>query len=96
MICRFRCHWPVLTRGLVVTYLDGYDKAIAATAERLDDALLLSAVPNGLAGGCHVLVHRGVADALRRPEMLNQFILGDDAITMRNEVGNPSCSLQGS
>src|SRR4029453_17286580 len=55
-------------------------------AERFDDALLLSAISSGLAGGCHVLVHGGIADALRRPEVLNQFILGDDAITMRNEV----------
>jgi hypothetical protein len=87
VICRLRCYCPVPTQGLVVTYLDGCDKAIAATAERFDDALLLAAVPNGLAGGCHVLVHGGVADALRRPEVLNQFILGNDAITMRNEVG---------
>jgi hypothetical protein len=87
VICRLRCHWPVPTRGLVVAYLDGCDEAITATAERLDDALLLPAIPNGLAGGCHVLVHGGVADAWRRPEVLNQLILGDDAIAMRNEVG---------
>ena len=67
--------------------LDGCDKAIAAAAECFDDALLPSAVPNGLAGGCHMLMHGGIADALRWPEVLNQFILGDDAITMRNEVG---------
>ena len=87
VICRLRCHWPVPTQGLVVMGLDGCDKAIAAAAERFDEALLPSAVPSGLAGGCHVLVHGGIADALRRPEVLNQFILGDDAITMRNEVG---------
>src|SRR5262245_13743649 len=86
-MCRLRCHWSVPTQGLVVTHLDGYDKAIAAAAERFDDALLPSAVPNGLAGGCHMLMHSGVADALRGPEVLDQFILGDDAITMRNEVG---------
>ena len=87
VMCHLRCHWPVPTQSLVVEDLDGGDKAIAAAAERFDEALLPSAVPSGLAGGCHVLVHGGVADALRRPEVLNQFILGDDAITMRNEVG---------
>ena len=86
VMCRLRCHWPVPTRASSWD-LDGCDKAIAAAAERFDDALLPSAVPSGLAGGCHVLVHGGIADALRRPEVLNQFILGDDAITMRNEVG---------
>jgi hypothetical protein len=34
-----------------------------------------------------VLVYGGIADELRRPEVLNQFLLGDDAITMGNEVG---------
>ena len=49
-----RCDVPpqmslaVPTQGLIVTHLDGCDKAIAAAAERFDEALLPSTVPNGL------------------------------------------------
>ena len=85
--CDLRCPWPIPTSSLLVEDLDGCDKAIATAAERFDDALLPSAVPSSFAGGCHMLVDGAIADAVRRPEVRNQFLLGDDAITMRHEVG---------
>ena len=62
-------------------------EAIAATADRLDALLRVSAVANGLADRHHPLRENPFTDKAARPQLLEQFALGDEAVAMLEEIG---------
>src|SRR5262249_5482195 len=73
-------HW------LVGSLRDCSDETIAASMVRLDNCLLGPVIVHGLAGGHDAAGERGLADDLPRPEFLQQFVFGDYAVAMMQEV----------
>ena len=63
------------------------DKAIAAPAERLHDALGAATVTHGFANRHDAVVEGGIADELIRPDVLEQLLPGHDAVAMQNQKG---------
>ena len=74
-------------RADVGAFLHSRTEAIPLAIDGLDELLSASAVPNRLAHGFDRTLEGRVADALLRPHLLTQLCLGDDAIGMRQQIG---------
>jgi hypothetical protein len=61
-------------------------KAIAMPALRLDNALRLAAVTHRKTHGAQAALQGGVTDREPLPNLVAQFLLGDHAVTMFDEI----------
>ena len=78
-----------------MAFLDRGDKAIAAAMHGLDHPLGPPTVANRPAHRLEALGQRGLADALVRPQALEEFLLGHHAGAMRDEIGEYDEALFG-
>jgi len=69
-----------------VGFLHSGHEAIAPTVQCLDDPLRLPRVSDRAAGLLNARLQRRLADELLGPEMLEEILLGDKAVAVRDEV----------
>jgi hypothetical protein len=84
-----RFHWRArhwLTSELLLCH-HRCDKAVAAPAQRLYDPLSAAIVTHCFANRHDAVVECRIANKLIRPYMLEQFLLGHDAVAMQNQKG---------
>ena len=53
---------------------------------RLNGVLAGPVIANGFACGHDTLGQRGFTDHLSRPDLIEQFVFGDDAVVMLDEI----------
>jgi hypothetical protein len=63
------------------------DKVITLAIPRLDEALRLPIVANGLAYGLKTVFNRGITNSLSRPYLFAQFLLGNHTVAVRQKIG---------
>ena len=73
-------------RRVVGRLYQGCHKAISPSTNRLDHPLPLPIVSDGAARGHDAVVKGGITDKLGRPQVFEEFVLGDNAVTMLDEV----------
>src|SRR2546425_9859106 len=66
------------------------DKAITLAIARLDEALRLPIVANGLAYGLETVFNGGIADSLSRPYLFTQFLLWNHTVAVRQKISKRS------
>ena len=81
-------------RAYLSLFLYRRDKPIAAPMHRLDDLLLTTTIPNGLAHEHETLTQDRLAHILLRPELLEEFFLRDHTVTVLHEVDEHIESLR--
>jgi hypothetical protein len=83
--CREGWRW-LLHRHCWLPHSHRHDEAITTTAYGANKPLGLAAIPNRLPH-CHdVTVQRGIPHELVGPQILQQFLLEDDPVPMRQQV----------
>jgi len=63
------------------------DKAITLAIPRLNEALRLPIVANGLAYGLETVFNGGIADSLSRPYLFTELLLRNHTVAVRQEIG---------
>lgn len=67
--------------------LDGCHEAVAPTVQSVDKPLFLPNIARGATDRFNARVQRRLAHNLLGPEMLQQLLLGDNAVAVHNEIG---------
>jgi hypothetical protein len=62
------------------------DKAITLAIPRLDEALRLPGVTDGVAYGLETVFNCGITDRLSRPYLFTQFLLWNHTVTVRQKI----------
>src|SRR5437870_2109780 len=85
-------HWQAryslgrLTHSCIGRHRYRSDKAITMAIPRLDEALRLPIVANGLAYGLQTVFNRGITDSLSRPYLFTQFLLRNHTVAVRQKI----------
>lgn len=74
-------------RWLMAPLLDGCHEAVAPTVQSVDKPLFLPNIARGATDRFNARVQRRLAHNLLGPEMLQQLLLGDNAVAVHNEIG---------
>ena len=67
--------------------LDGCHEAVAPAVQGVDKPLCLPSIARGATDRFDAGVQRRLAHNLLGPEMLQQLLLGDNAVVMHDEIG---------
>src|SRR5262245_38667683 len=65
----------------------GGDKAIPVTIPRLNEALCLPSVADGLAYGLETVFNGGITDCRSRPYLFTEFLLWNHTVAVHQEIG---------
>jgi hypothetical protein len=76
-----------LGRSAIGRHRHGRDKAIPVTIPRLNEALRLPGVANGVAYGLETVINGGITDCRGRPYLFTEFMLGNHTVAMHQEIG---------
>jgi hypothetical protein len=63
------------------------DKTVTLAIPRLDEALRLPIVADGVAYGLQTVFNRGIADSLSRPYLFTELLLRNHTVAVRQERG---------
>src|SRR5712691_6029900 len=75
-----------LVRGAIGGQRHCGDKVITLAIPRLDEALRLPGVADGMAYGLETVFNCGITDSLSRPYLFTQFLLCNHTVAVRQKI----------